>query len=72
MVSKSFKKNMESEIHAYAHGVIGEQPSLGGVGPPVWCAQLMASLATHTGEDLPLGLLGKKPGDRGNGQQKSK
>ena len=40
--------------------------------PPVWCAQLMASLATHTGEDLPLGLLGKKPGDRGKDQQKSK
>ena len=37
-VSKSFKKNMESEIHAYAHWVIGEQSGFGGVGPPVWCA----------------------------------
>lgn len=71
-VSRSFKKSMESEIHACAHWVIGEQPGLGGVGHPVGCAHSAASLATHTEEDLPLGLLGKKPGDRGKGQQKSK
>ena len=71
-VSKSFKKNMESEIHTCAHWVVGEQPGLGGVGPPVWCAHSVASLATHTREDLPLGLLGEKPGYRGKGQQNSK
>lgn len=71
-VSKSCKKNMESEIHTCARWVAGEQPGLGGVGPPVWRAHSVASLATHTGEDLPLGLLGEKPGYRGKGQQKSK
>ena len=55
-VSMSFKKNMESEIHTCAHWVVGEQPGLGGVGPPVRCAHSVASLATHTGKDLPLGL----------------